>query len=44
MKEFSYKARAVNTGSFVVPPAFAESMYDLGIWSIGASERMVITE
>ncbi|MBI9107031.1 MAG: alpha-2-macroglobulin family protein [Spirochaetales bacterium] len=44
MKEFTYKARAINTGSFVTPPAFAESMYDLDIWSLNPCERLVITE
>ena len=25
---FTYKAKLVNSGTFVVPPVFAESMYD----------------
>ena len=27
-REFVYKIRATNTGTFTVPPVFAESMYD----------------
>jgi hypothetical protein len=42
--EFTYKARAINTGSFVTPPAFAESMYDLGVWSFNPGENLIIIE
>jgi len=28
VKEFVYKIKATNVGSFVVPPTFGESMYD----------------
>ncbi|MDC7124012.1 MAG: alpha-2-macroglobulin [Spirochaetales bacterium] len=44
IKEFTYKARAVNTGTFITPPAYAESMYDLGIWSINPCRNITITE
>jgi uncharacterized protein YfaS (alpha-2-macroglobulin family) len=28
IKEFAYRIKATNTGTFVVPPAYGESMYD----------------
>jgi len=30
---FVYRARAVNSGKFVVPPLFAEAMYDKSTWA-----------
>ena len=44
IQEFSYTARAINTGTFTVPPAFAESMYDQNIWSLRPMGPLTITK
>ncbi|MCL2765512.1 MAG: MG2 domain-containing protein [Treponema sp.] len=31
---FSYKARAINSGSFTVPALFAEALYDRSVWAL----------
>ncbi|MEQ1774492.1 MAG: MG2 domain-containing protein [Burkholderiales bacterium] len=31
IKEFAYRIKATNTGTFVVPPAYGESMYDRSV-------------
>jgi len=31
---FSYRARAINAGSFTVPPLFAEALYDKSVWAL----------
>lgn len=40
--EFSYKIRAVNPGTFKVPPSYGESMYDQTIWSVRPLEDIVV--
>ena len=42
VREFVYRARAVSEGTFVVPPAFAESMYDHGIQYRGTASQFKI--
>ncbi len=42
MSEYSYKIKATNVGSFVVPPAFAESMYDRDIKARGLAGQMKV--
>jgi alpha-2-macroglobulin len=37
VREFTYAIKATNRGRFTIPPAFAESMYDLGTWSMAPS-------
>jgi uncharacterized protein YfaS (alpha-2-macroglobulin family) len=39
---FSYRARAVNAGSFTVPPLFAEAMYDKGVWALRPQDPLVV--
>jgi uncharacterized protein YfaS (alpha-2-macroglobulin family) len=39
---FSYRARAINSGSFTVPPLFAEAMYDKTIWAMRPQESLTI--
>ena len=39
---FEYKAKAVNSGSFTVPPMFAESMYNKEIRAISPSKPITI--
>jgi uncharacterized protein YfaS (alpha-2-macroglobulin family) len=41
--KYIYSVRAVTPGSFVVPPARGECMYDFGINSIGESGRLDVT-
>lgn len=43
-KEFIYKIKATNRGSFTVPPVFAESMYDKTVQSIGPLSRIEVEE
>lgn len=39
---FTYKAKAVNSGTFVVPPMFAESMYNKEIRALSVSDPIEI--
>jgi uncharacterized protein YfaS (alpha-2-macroglobulin family) len=39
---FSYRARAINSGSFTVPPLFAEAMYDKSVWALRPQAPLVI--
>lgn len=41
-KEFVYHIKAVSPGEFVVPPAFAESMYERGKGSRGMGGKFII--
>ena len=40
--ELTYKARATNVGDFVVPPAYAEDMYDRRAFSRSAASRLKV--
>jgi uncharacterized protein YfaS (alpha-2-macroglobulin family) len=40
---FTYRARAINSGTFTVPPLFAEAMYDKSIWAMRLQEKLKIT-
>lgn len=42
VKEFEYNLRAVNPGTFKVPPSYGESMYDQEIWSIRPMDDITI--
>jgi alpha-2-macroglobulin len=42
MTEYFYKIKATNVGSFVVPPAFAESMYDKNVKSRGMPSKITV--
>jgi uncharacterized protein YfaS (alpha-2-macroglobulin family) len=33
VQSFTYRTRAINSGSFTVPPLFAEAMYDKNVWA-----------
>lgn len=33
-QEFSYQVKAVSKGTFIVPPLFAEAMYDNEVWAL----------
>ncbi len=42
VKTFVYRIKATNTGNFVVPPTFAESMYDRTVQARSLGGRMVV--
>ena len=42
IQTFTYKAKAISSGTFVVPPMFAESMYNKDIRAIGLAEPLKI--
>lgn len=44
LSSFSYKARAITTGSFTVPPMFAEAMYNKDVRGIAPQDPLVITK
>jgi uncharacterized protein YfaS (alpha-2-macroglobulin family) len=43
-REIDYQIKSCNRGEFVVPPVFAESMYDRNIKSRGIGGRITVTE
>ena len=42
VREFVYKIRATNAGSFTVPPVFAESMYDRKVQARGLGGKLTV--
>ncbi|PYA58794.1 hypothetical protein DMW51_22245, partial [Serratia marcescens] len=36
VQEFVYQIKATNTGSFIVPPAYGEAMYDREVQAMSA--------
>jgi uncharacterized protein YfaS (alpha-2-macroglobulin family) len=44
LAEIVYRARAVNSGSFSVPPAYAEAMYDRKVWAVKPAGAIQIDE
>jgi uncharacterized protein YfaS (alpha-2-macroglobulin family) len=43
-KEIVYKIKAINPGKYVVPPAFAESMYNPSVKAHGAASEITVTD
>jgi len=43
-REIDYQIKSCNRGEFVVPPVFAESMYDRNIKGRGVGGKIVVTE
>ena len=43
VKELEYKVKLTAAGNFVVPPAFAESMYDRSIKASTVAARFEVT-
>ena len=41
-QEFAYRIKATNTGTFVVPPAFGESMYDRSVQARSLGGKIVV--
>jgi hypothetical protein len=43
-QEFVYRIKATNKGKYVVPPAFAESMYERSVWARTLAGTMIVEE
>jgi len=41
VQEFVYQIKATNTGSFVIPPAYGEAMYDREIQAVSAAQGKI---
>lgn len=41
LQEFVYQIKATNTGSFVIPPAYGEAMYNRDIQAMSASSGKI---
>jgi uncharacterized protein YfaS (alpha-2-macroglobulin family) len=42
--EINYQIKSTNRGEFVVPPVFAESMYERNIKGRGVGGKIIVTE
>jgi uncharacterized protein YfaS (alpha-2-macroglobulin family) len=42
ISSFTYTTRAINSGTFTVPPLFAEALYDKSIWAMNPQEKFTI--
>ncbi len=42
VSSFVYTTRAINNGTFTVPPLFAEALYDKSIWAMNPQENFTI--
>ena len=42
VKDYEYKIKAVNRGSYVIPPVYAESMYDRNLRSKGLMRTVIV--
>jgi uncharacterized protein YfaS (alpha-2-macroglobulin family) len=40
--KIEYELRATSAGEFVIPPLFAESMYDRGVNGVGLGNRIKV--
>jgi len=43
MAEYRYRIRATNAGRFLVPPSYAESMYDRTLRARASASRVTVT-
>lgn len=41
VQEFIYQIKATNTGSFIIPPAYGEAMYDRDIQAVSAAQGKI---
>jgi len=41
--ELTYKVKLTSSGEFVIPPSFAESMYDRSIRAIAKAGKFTVT-
>jgi uncharacterized protein YfaS (alpha-2-macroglobulin family) len=44
VNEIVYKIKAVNIGTYTVPPAYAEAMYDPTVFARGAASQITVTK
>lgn len=44
ISSFSYRARAINAGSFTTPPLFAEALYDKSVWALRPQSPIRVTK
>ena len=44
ISEFIYRIRATNAGTFVVPPAYGESMYDRTVQARSLGTKIEVTK
>jgi uncharacterized protein YfaS (alpha-2-macroglobulin family) len=42
VQEFVYQIKATNTGSFVIPPAYGEAMYDREVQALSVSDKKLV--
>jgi uncharacterized repeat protein (TIGR01451 family) len=42
VKEYIYTVRAINRGTFIVPPLYAESMYDRSIYAYSPQKPIIV--
>ena len=42
VQEFSYRIKATNAGSFIVPAAYGESMYDRKVRARSTGGRIIV--
>ena len=42
IREIVYKVRAINKGTFIVPPLYGESMYDKNIFGYSPNENFIV--
>ena len=42
--QIDYDIKSCNRGEFIVPPVFAQSMYDRGVKGRGVGGRIIVTE
>lgn len=40
---YVYQTRAINKGTYIVPPLFAEALYDKTVWALRPQDKIVIT-
>jgi len=44
VSSFSYRARAINSGTFTTPPLFAEALYDKSVWALRPQTSIKISK
>ena len=44
VNEFVYRIRATNAGTFVVPPAYGESMYDRAVQARSLGSKITVAK
>ncbi|MDF7680225.1 alpha-2-macroglobulin [Enterobacteriaceae bacterium ESL0689] len=42
VQEFVYQIKATNTGSFIIPPAYGEAMYDREVQALSVSDKKLV--